>query len=52
MHWHSLAEFIAMGGRGAYVWGAFGIVALVFVLEPLTLFWRHRRLQRRNHGTR
>ena len=43
MHWHSLAEFIAMGGRGLYVWGAFALVALVFVLEPLTLLWRRRR---------
>lgn len=43
MHWNSLAEFIAMGGRGAYVWGAFGLVALVFVLEPLTLLRRRRR---------
>ena len=43
MHWHSLAEFIAMGGRGAYVWSAFGIVALAFVLEPLFLFWQRRK---------
>lgn len=49
MHWNSLAEFIAMGGRGTYVWGAFGIVALVFVLEPLYLLWQRRRLQRRNN---
>lgn len=44
MHWDSLAEFIAMGGNGAYVWSAFGVVALVFVLEPLALLWRRRRV--------
>ena len=28
MNWASLAEFAAMGGYGAYVWGAFGVTAL------------------------
>ena len=45
MHWNSLAEFIAMGGRAAYVWGAFGMVALAFLLETLWLLRRQRRLR-------
>ncbi len=44
MHWNSLAEFISMGGRATYVWGAFGFVALVFLLEPLTLLWQRRKI--------
>ncbi|MFZ5655363.1 MAG: heme exporter protein CcmD [Pseudomonadota bacterium] len=28
---HSLAEFVAMGGHGPYVWGVYGVAALVMV---------------------
>jgi heme exporter protein D len=33
MHWNSLAEFLDMGGYAFYVWGSFGISALVVVAE-------------------
>ena len=33
MVWHSLSEFIAMGGYGVYVWGSFGICAAGLCLE-------------------
>lgn len=33
MNWNSVGEFIAMGGYGGYVWGSFGMVALVIALE-------------------
>jgi heme exporter protein D len=28
---HSLGEFLAMGGHGPYVWSAYGVAALVLV---------------------
>ncbi|HXK57905.1 MAG TPA: heme exporter protein CcmD [Gammaproteobacteria bacterium] len=37
----SVAEFFHMGGYGLYVWGSFGVSALLMVLEPILL--RNRR---------
>jgi heme exporter protein D len=42
MQWHSLSEFLAMGGRGGFVWGAYGTMALLMAVEPLLARWRHR----------
>jgi heme exporter protein D len=42
MEWHSLSEFLAMGGRGGFVWGAYGSFALLMLVEPLLARWRHR----------
>jgi heme exporter protein D len=42
MEWHSLSEFLAMGGRGGFVWGAYGTMAALTVVEPLLARWRHR----------
>ena len=42
MQWHSLSEFLAMGGRGGFVWGAYGTFVLLMLLEPLIARWRHR----------
>jgi heme exporter protein D len=42
MEWHSLSEFLAMGGRGGFVWGAYGTFALLVLVEPLLARWRHR----------
>jgi len=44
MHWNSVAEFFAMGGYGFYVWGSFGLTALVALGEVLTLRSQHRQL--------
>lgn len=33
MQWNSLSEFLDMGGYALYVWGSFGITALVVVFE-------------------
>jgi heme exporter protein D len=43
MQWNSASEFFAMGGYAFYVWGSFGLTALVVVGETLLL-----RNQRRN----
>jgi heme exporter protein D len=37
-----MSEFLAMGGYGFYVWGAYGVAALAIVVELLAL--RARRL--------
>ena len=42
MQWHSLSEFLAMGGRGGFVWGAYGTFAVLMLVEPLLARWRHR----------
>ncbi len=35
--WSSVADFWAMGGYGLYVWGSFGVTALVIVGEVWSL---------------
>ena len=42
MQWHSLSEFLAMGGRGGFVWGAYGTMAALMLVEPLVARWRLR----------
>ena len=42
MQWHSISEFFAMGGRGGFVWGAYGTFVLLVLVEPLLARWRHR----------
>jgi len=42
MQWHSLSEFLDMGGRGGFVWGAYGVMAALMLVEPLLARWRHR----------
>ena len=41
IHWNSFGEFLAMGGYGLYVWGSFGVTALIMVAEPIAA--RHTR---------
>jgi len=40
--WGSLDAFLTMGGYGLYVWGSFGISAVLMVLEPVLIRQRHR----------
>ncbi|MFV0370975.1 MAG: heme exporter protein CcmD [Azonexus sp.] len=35
IYWNSFGDFLAMGGYGLYVWGSFGVTALVMVIEPI-----------------
>jgi heme exporter protein D len=42
-HWHSLGEFLHMGGYGLYVWGSYGAMALLMALEPWLAARRRRR---------
>ena len=42
-----MAEFFNMGGYGLYVWGSFGMTALMMIAEPILLGRRRRQeLQR------
>ena len=42
MQWHSVSEFFAMGGRGGFVWGAYGAMAALMLAEVLLARHRHR----------
>ncbi len=42
IYWNSFADFIAMGGYGFYVWGSFGLTALIMAIEPIAVM-RNRR---------
>jgi heme exporter protein D len=44
MNWSSVSEFLAMGGYGFYVWGSFGMAAIVIVAELLALRARRKAL--------
>ena len=45
MIWDSPADFFAMGGHGAFVWGSYGAALLCMVAEPLLALRRRRRAQ-------
>lgn len=42
MNWHSLQDFLAMGGYGSYVWGSFSVVFGLMLLEVWALGRRER----------
>jgi heme exporter protein D len=44
MNWTSWSDFVAMGGYGLYVWGSFGMVALVMAGEVLQIGAARRAL--------
>ena len=45
LYWDSVADFLAMGGYGLYVWGSFGVTALALAAELWGLRWRRKTLQ-------
>lgn len=46
MNWASWSEFLAMGGQGRFVWGAFGFALAVVVAELVQLRLRRANLER------
>ena len=42
MIWHSWSEFWAMGGRGFYVWGSYGVCLVLLVAEVWASVKRRR----------
>ena len=47
MQWGSVGEFIAMGGYGGYVWGAFGVTFVLMAGEVGMVVKGHRDSLRR-----
>ena len=47
MNWNSLSAFIDMGGRGAFVWGSYGVTFLLVVAELWALSRRRKDVLRR-----
>ena len=45
----SLAEFFAMGGYGFYVWGAYGLTALLLAVESVAVRARLRNARLAAH---
>lgn len=41
---HSVAEFLAMGGHGPYVWSAYGVALVVLVWQIVRPLRRHRAI--------
>ena len=46
MQWSSPAEFFAMGGHALYVWGSYGVAALIMAAEPWLAARRRKRALR------
>ena len=46
MIWHSVGEFLAMGGYGGYVWGSVGVTAAMMFFEVASLAARRREALR------
>ena len=51
MNWNSWSDFWAMGGYALYVWGAYGMVVVVMLLEPLQASRRFRQAHSRVHAS-
>ena len=46
MTWNSPTEFFAMGGYALYVWGSFGVCALLMIVEPILAVKRRNDILR------
>lgn len=46
VNWESPAAFFAMGGYGLYVWGSFGVCALLMIVEPILAAKRRKDILR------
>jgi len=42
MNWLGWSDFWAMGGKGLYVWGSYGVTFLLLAIEVLRLRSRKR----------
>jgi heme exporter protein D len=47
MNWESLDQFLAMGGYGFYVWGAYLATVIFLAAEVISLILRKRTAVRR-----
>ncbi|HWN30492.1 MAG TPA: heme exporter protein CcmD [Burkholderiales bacterium] len=46
MNWASWSDFLAMGGYALYVWGSYGVVLGLLVMEIVLLILRKRGILR------
>lgn len=44
MHWNNLADFLAMGNHGLYVWGSVVVTVLLMIAEPILVVRGRRKL--------
>ena len=44
IHWNSLADFLAMGNHGVYVWGSLAVMAMLMLAEPILLLQGRKKL--------
>ena len=44
MNWRDASDFFAMGGYALYVWGAYGVMLVLMILEPVLAWQRMRRI--------
>ncbi len=44
MQWHSVSDFLAMGGYAFYVWGSFGVTFVCMAIELWLLNSRRQRI--------
>ena len=51
MNWPDVQSFLAMGGYGLYVWGAFVPTAVLMLVEPALTVTRYRRALRADPAT-
>lgn len=42
MIWASWSDFVAMGGYGFFVWGSYGVTAVLMITEAVLVVRRHR----------
>lgn len=43
----SIAEFFHMGGYALYVWGSFGMMALLLLAEPIMVYQQRKSILQR-----
>jgi len=46
----SVMEFLAMGGHGPYIWGSYGVMALLMVIEARQVIARKRKTLSLQHA--
>ena len=44
IYWKSFSDFLAMGGYSFYVWGSFGVTALIMLIEPIVAIRNQKTL--------
>lgn len=43
-HWHNIQDFFNMGGYAGYVWSAYGLALIVFLINIIRPIKQYRKL--------